>query len=72
MVLAFAASKVLTFVPHFLAYSMHAVISPAYLWYVGDEVWAAVTTTAMILLGGIWRASVRKAEPQVLRSTNAV
>ncbi len=57
MVLAFAASKVLTFAPHFLSYSMHAVISPAYLRYVGDEMWAAVTTTAMILLGGIWQAS---------------
>jgi hypothetical protein len=75
MVLAFAASKVLTFVPHFLAYSMHAVISPGYLRYVGDEMWAAVTTTAMILLGGIWRISPDLVEGQkesgLLHSTNA-
>jgi hypothetical protein len=76
MVLAFAASKVLTFLPHFLAYSMHAVISPGYLRYVGDEMWAAVTTTVMILLGGIWRISPNIAgdqkESSPLRSTNAL
>lgn len=76
MVLAFAASKVLTFAPHFLTYSMHAVISPGYLRYVGDEMWAAVTTTVMILLGGIWRLSPSTVENQKdcrsLRSSNAV
>lgn len=75
MVLAFAASKVLTFAPHFLSYSMHAVMSPAYLRYVGDEMWAAVTTTAMILLGGIWQASraIRgRNETIELRSTTTI
>lgn len=75
MVLAFAASKVLTFAPHFFSYSMHAVISPAYLRYVGDEMWAAVTTTAMIMLGGIWQASpaIRgRNETIELRSTTTI
>jgi hypothetical protein len=57
MVLTFAASKVLSFAPHFLTLGMHAVVGPGYLIYVGDEMWGAATTTAMILLGGIWRVS---------------
>ena len=74
MVLAFAASKVLTFAPHVFSYTTHAVIGPAYLRYVGDEMWAAVTTTAMILLGGIWQASsaIRgRKETMELRNTTS-
>jgi len=64
MVLMFAASKVLSFAPHFLTLGMHAVVDPGYLIHLGDEMRGAVTTTAMILLGGIWRMSPITAEDQ--------
>jgi hypothetical protein len=67
MVLAFAASKVLTFVPHFVTFAAYSFSSPDYVPYVFSEVWAGITTTAMILVGGIWRAS--PAVPQLKRST---
>lgn len=76
MVLMFAASKVLSFAPHFVALGMHAVVDPGYLIHLGDETWGAVTTTAMILLGGIWRVSPIAAEGRrgsaTLRGSSAV
>jgi hypothetical protein len=76
MVLTFAASKVLSFAPHFLSFSMHAAVNPGYLIYVSDEIWGAVTTTMMILLGGIWRVSSITVKDQTesgsLRGSGAV
>lgn len=76
MVLMFAASKVLSFAPHVLPLGIHAVVDPGYLIHLGDEMWGAVTTTAMILLGGIWRVSPVTFEDQSgsgpLRGSSAV
>jgi hypothetical protein len=55
MVWAFAASKVLTFAPHFIVYAAQSFRDTSYASWASNEVWASVTTTAMILLGGMWR-----------------
>lgn len=76
MVWAFAASKVLTFAPHFIVYAAQSIRDTSYASWATNEVWASVTTTAMILLGGMWRVpttTIRdRKNSSVLRKTNAV
>jgi heme/copper-type cytochrome/quinol oxidase subunit 3 len=76
MVWAFAASKVLTFAPHFIVYAAQSFRDTSYASWATNEVWASVTTTAMILLGGMWRVpttTIRdRKNSSVLRKSNAV